>query len=349
MAKQIIDLGTPPKGTDGDTSRVAFEKAQQNFDELYLREQGLLEKDVSGTGTVALTEAEALNGIILLTGVLTGNRIVTVPASLTQPYIVRNSTSGAFTLTFQTSSGSGLAISQGKTAVGYSDGTNIVDPFTSTVAGLSFPGRLIGIRVFVASATYIETPGTTSVIAELQAPGGAGGGAVANAAGAFSSGSGGGAGGYMQVRMTSGFSGAAIVIGAAGVGVVGGNGGAGGTTSFGGYSVSGGSGGGVSGSSAAGASVGFGGSGGGVSTFTGTIKSVPGTHGLPSAIVSAGVWMIGSGAPSPMSQGGLGGLSADGGAAVGWGGGGGGVVNGSTSAVKGGNGSGGKVIVWEFA
>jgi len=37
MAKQEINLGTPPGGADGDTSRTAFSKAKSNFDELYAR------------------------------------------------------------------------------------------------------------------------------------------------------------------------------------------------------------------------------------------------------------------------------------------------------------------------
>jgi len=35
MTKQVINLGTAPTGTGGDTPRTAFTKAQANFDELY--------------------------------------------------------------------------------------------------------------------------------------------------------------------------------------------------------------------------------------------------------------------------------------------------------------------------
>ncbi|UXC38291.1 phage tail protein [Cupriavidus gilardii] len=35
MAKQTINLGTPPAGTDGDTARSAFTKVNANFTELY--------------------------------------------------------------------------------------------------------------------------------------------------------------------------------------------------------------------------------------------------------------------------------------------------------------------------
>src|SRR6056300_1933125 len=36
MAKQIIDLGTSPNKGDGDPLRTAFDKVNDNFDELYL-------------------------------------------------------------------------------------------------------------------------------------------------------------------------------------------------------------------------------------------------------------------------------------------------------------------------
>lgn len=35
MAKQTINLGTAPGGTDGDTIRTGFDKSNQNFTELY--------------------------------------------------------------------------------------------------------------------------------------------------------------------------------------------------------------------------------------------------------------------------------------------------------------------------
>ncbi|MDG2524653.1 hypothetical protein P6166_04680 [Stenotrophomonas sp. HITSZ_GD] len=45
MAQQHIQLGTPPAGTDGDTARQAFAKAEENFNDLY----GLVVGDGSGT------------------------------------------------------------------------------------------------------------------------------------------------------------------------------------------------------------------------------------------------------------------------------------------------------------
>lgn len=210
-------------------------------------------------------------------------------------------------------------------------------------------GRLINVQVLTSSGTYTPTPGTNSVVVEIQGPGGAGGGAVANGGSAFSAGAGGGAGGYLQVRLTSGFSGVSVVVGAPGLGVVGANGGTGGSTSFGSYSCSGGSGGVASGSSTAGAAVGLGGLGGSISPTVGVLQAVPGMHGLPTFIASAGIYTIGAGGGSKMGQGGSGGITSNGNNGFGWGAGGGGVISGSGSAFKGGDGSVGKVIVWEYA
>lgn len=102
----------------------------------------------------------------------------------------------------------------------------------------ALPGRLLGIQRFTANGTYTPTAGTTRVLVECVAGGGGGGGVVATAAGQSAGGGGGGAGGYSVSFLTSGFSGAAVVVGNAGTaGAVGGAGGAGGTSSFGGATV----------------------------------------------------------------------------------------------------------------
>lgn len=104
-----------------------------------------------------------------------------------------------------------------------------------TQAGVS-PGRLIGVRVFnvPGTFTYTPTPGTTSVIARVQAGGGAGGGSQATAAGTVSVCPGGNAGAYGESRLTGGFSGATIIVGSGGTGVLGAAGNPGGASSFGG-------------------------------------------------------------------------------------------------------------------
>lgn len=89
--------------------------------------------DVSGSGSYTLTGTE-LNRIgYKFTGTLTADRFVIVPTTV-QQYWVDNQTSGAYTLTIKTASGTGIAISTGQRAIFYCDGVNVVDADTSTIS-----------------------------------------------------------------------------------------------------------------------------------------------------------------------------------------------------------------------
>jgi len=87
--------------------------------------QSLQAKSVAGGTDVTLTATEAKVTILEFSGVLTANINVIVPTSVWQ-WTVFNNTSGAFTLTIKTSGGTGIAIGQGKRAIVYCDGTNVV-------------------------------------------------------------------------------------------------------------------------------------------------------------------------------------------------------------------------------
>lgn len=77
-------------------------------------------------------------------------------------------------------------------------------------------GRLLNVQYFRSSGTYTPTPGTTSIVVEVQGGGGGGGGAPATGASQYSSGGNGSSGCYALKRFTSGFSGATVTIGAGG-------------------------------------------------------------------------------------------------------------------------------------
>lgn len=68
-------------------------------------------------------------------GVLTANMEIVVPDTV-QQYWVANTTTGAYTLTVRTASGSGIAVAQGARTILYSDG---VDMYPADTGGLSFP------------------------------------------------------------------------------------------------------------------------------------------------------------------------------------------------------------------
>jgi len=87
-----------------------------------------------GAQTTALTFSNGLisngkNAVIELTGTITGNQIVTITDAIEKTYIVKNSTSGAFTVEFKTASGTGPTWSATDKGIKtlYSNGTNIID------------------------------------------------------------------------------------------------------------------------------------------------------------------------------------------------------------------------------
>ena len=67
------------------------------------------------------------NEVIKLTGTLAGNLNVTIPDSVEKTYIVEDGTNHAgYTLTFKTTSGTGVLLCEGHSYTLYSDGTNVV-------------------------------------------------------------------------------------------------------------------------------------------------------------------------------------------------------------------------------
>jgi hypothetical protein len=113
----------------------------------------ILEQAIGGYAGVALNAttgatltfsngalSDGKNQVLKLTGTITTNVDVIVPDSVEKTYVVENATSGAFTVTVKTTSGSGVtwaATDKGKKMV-YSDGTNVVDTaFTEVVSDVS--------------------------------------------------------------------------------------------------------------------------------------------------------------------------------------------------------------------
>lgn len=92
--------------------------------------------DVSGTGDYTLAGVQLNRIAYNLTGTLTGNRDIIVPATI-QQYWVQNNTTGAFTLTVTTENGSGVTIPQGDSAIVFCDGTDVINAAES--ASVTFP------------------------------------------------------------------------------------------------------------------------------------------------------------------------------------------------------------------
>lgn len=86
-----------------------------------------LVKGVGGGSTVTLSDSESSFAIIEFQGTLSGNIDVKTASNDTKPYIIFNNTSGSYTLTFKSNSGTGVVITQGLKSIVYGDGSNIVE------------------------------------------------------------------------------------------------------------------------------------------------------------------------------------------------------------------------------
>lgn len=91
-------------------------------------------KSVAGGADVTLSTTEARPLVQEFTGLLTANINVIVPTGKSL-YLFHNNTTGAFTLTAKTASGTGITVDQGTKRFGYSDGTNVLGTGDTTVIG----------------------------------------------------------------------------------------------------------------------------------------------------------------------------------------------------------------------
>lgn len=87
--------------------------------------EGYVSVSVAGGVDVNLGFNTYKNRIIEVTGVITASFNVILPLSPQgAPWVIKNSTSGNFQLTFKGTSGNGVIVAQGKTAVIWTDGTH---------------------------------------------------------------------------------------------------------------------------------------------------------------------------------------------------------------------------------
>lgn len=119
-----------------------------------------------GAVDVTLTTAEAAHGVINLNGTLTANVNLIVPATPVRVYLVRNQTSGAFTVTVKTAAGTGTPVQQGTSSLVYSDGTNIIQGATSVNGSFAVSGALTA-----GSITGTPISGSTGSFTTLSASG----------------------------------------------------------------------------------------------------------------------------------------------------------------------------------
>jgi len=103
------------------------------------------------------------NQVLKLTGTISGAVNVIIPDSIEKTYIVENATSGAHTVTFKTSSGSGItwsATDKGKKIL-YSDGTNIEEGVTST--GSLITGDITTNTIYTSNLTVTNNTNVSGI------------------------------------------------------------------------------------------------------------------------------------------------------------------------------------------
>ena len=138
MASSYTSLGVELQVT-GENAGTWGDKTNTNLQLIQQLVGGFNQTSTAGgAGTTALdvvdgnTTGTAQQNMIELTGTITGNRVVTIPLDIERMYIIRNSTSGAFTVEFKYASGSGSSFTFAATDKGtrllYAKADDVTNP-----------------------------------------------------------------------------------------------------------------------------------------------------------------------------------------------------------------------------
>ena len=146
----------------------------------------ILEQAIGGYDAVGVTSGATLtfsngvlsngkNQVLKLVGTITGNVNVTIPDGIEKTYIVNNATTGAHTVTFKTSSGSGVTwgATDKTTKIVYTDGTDVLEGVSATSPGgtdkqiqFNDNGSFGGITMGTAGQV-LTTDGTTASFGDI--------------------------------------------------------------------------------------------------------------------------------------------------------------------------------------
>lgn len=120
------------------------------------------------SSNVTLTPLQAASGMIIITGTLTANLQLIFPAYVKQ-WLVLNNTSGAFSITCKTASGTGVTAAQSSSTLIYGDGANIG---ASAQTGFDYLNTLrldvassstINLSIAAPNTRHINITGTTTI------------------------------------------------------------------------------------------------------------------------------------------------------------------------------------------
>jgi hypothetical protein len=188
MPSSYTDLGIELMAT-GENSGTWGDKTNTNLNIINQAAAGYQAISIAGganTTTLGIQDGSsdtagntnaARNLIIELTGTITGNQVVTVPDSVEKSYIIKNNTTGTFTVEFKTASGTGVTFgtTDKSTKILFADGTNIVDTGTVSLTGvqtltnktLTSPKINEAVEVTATATELNILDGVTATTAEL--------------------------------------------------------------------------------------------------------------------------------------------------------------------------------------
>jgi len=135
MASTYTNLGVEKMAT-GENAGTWGTKTNTNLELLEQIAGGYIAQSIAGgAGTTTLSVSDGATGaamatkVIDLTGTITGNRIVTIPDGTEMQYVIKNSTSGSYTVQIKGASDSGsgytFAATKKTTAIIYMDGSDV--------------------------------------------------------------------------------------------------------------------------------------------------------------------------------------------------------------------------------
>lgn len=152
-------------GTWGDKTNTNLNLVQQAI----AGYQGVSIAGGAQTTALAMSNAtlsNARNMVLEFTGAITGNQIVTIPDGIEKYYILKNSTSGAFSVTFKyAGTGSGITLTQGFLTAAFGDGSEIYKVDLTTLQGTIATAQISGLAV--TSAKLASFAVTTARLASL--------------------------------------------------------------------------------------------------------------------------------------------------------------------------------------
>jgi hypothetical protein len=162
-------------GTWGDitnTNLVVIQQAIAGYESISIA--GGLQTTALVMSNAALSNAR--NAVIKLTGTITGDQTVTVPAGIEKTWIVSNGTSGTHTVEFKPVGGTGATWSTTDKGIKilYSDGTNITTADLSSLSGTVATAQIANYAVNTAqlatnAVTAIKITQSTITQAKLAA------------------------------------------------------------------------------------------------------------------------------------------------------------------------------------